>query len=188
MVDYVGLDFNQHAKVFSDVINALVRTGFQIVLIPHVVAEKGVGRDDRRTCDRIYRNCPKKSAVFYANVDFNAAELKYLIGLCDVFVGERTHATIAALSSFIPTLSISYSVKSHGINRDLFGHENYVVAARTMTADQLWLHIQELLNDRERIRETLRREIPAVQQRARENVECFREVCNAAGILSAPHA
>jgi colanic acid/amylovoran biosynthesis protein len=165
------------------VTNRLVAEGFGIMLIPHVIAEKGVGQDDRKTCDRIYRNCPLKSSLFYANVDFNASELKYLISICDVFVGERTHATIAALSSFVPTLSISYSVKSHGINRDVFGHEDYVRHARGLTANYLYDKVHHLLRERANIRRELQGRIPAIQDRARENAVGFRHVCQTAGLV-----
>ena len=43
-------------------------------------------------------------------------------------MGARTHSTIAAYSSGVPTLVIGYSVKSRGIATDLFGTtEGYVL-------------------------------------------------------------
>ena len=39
----------------------------------------------------------------------------------------RTHASIAAYSSSVPTLVIGYSVKSRGIAKDLFGTEEHYV-------------------------------------------------------------
>jgi polysaccharide pyruvyl transferase WcaK-like protein len=60
--------------------------------------------------------------------DHTAPELKYIISKCDFFVGTRTHATIAAYSSCVPTLVVGYSVKARGIARDLFGtEEGYVL-------------------------------------------------------------
>ena len=44
--------------------------------------------------------------------DHNCMELKGFIGRCRFFVGARTHATIAAYSSCVPTLAAGYSVKS----------------------------------------------------------------------------
>ena len=38
-----------------------------------------------------------------------------------MFIGARTHATIAAYSTCVPTLVLGYSVKSIGIAKDLFG-------------------------------------------------------------------
>ena len=38
-----------------------------------------------------------------------------------MFVGCRTHSTIAAYSTCVPTLVVGYSIKSRGIAKDLFG-------------------------------------------------------------------
>ena len=54
-------------------------------------------------------------------------ELKGFIARCRFFVGARTHATIAAYSSCIPTFSVGYSIKAKGIAQDIFGtYKNYV--------------------------------------------------------------
>ena len=48
-----------------------------------------------------------------------------------MFVGARTHATIAAYSTGVPTLAVGYSVKARGIARDIFGtEEKYVVSVQ----------------------------------------------------------
>src|SRR3546814_7153574 len=52
---------------------------------------------------------------------FNASQIKGVIANLRFFIGARTHATIAGMSSTVPTISISYSIKARGINRDLFG-------------------------------------------------------------------
>lgn len=50
-----------------------------------------------------------------------------------MFIGARTHATIAAYSSCVPTLVLGYSVKSRGIAKDLFGTDkNYVISVQGM--------------------------------------------------------
>ena len=66
--------------------------------------------------------------------DHNCMELKGYIARCRMFIGARTHATIAAYSSCVPTLVLGYSVKSKGIARDIFGtEENYVIPVQGMT-------------------------------------------------------
>lgn len=68
--------------------------------------------------------------------DCNCMQLKGYISRCRFFIGARTHATIAAYSTFVPTLVLGYSIKSRGIATDLFGSdENYVIS------------IQDLLNE-----------------------------------------
>ena len=61
------------------------------------------------------------NAVNIMPSEFNASQIKQVISQFHFFIGARTHATIAAFSSGVPTISIAYSVKAKGINKDLLG-------------------------------------------------------------------
>lgn len=100
-----------------------------IALIPHVVWKEN---DDRKILEKLYEDSGKSDRVVLVE-DHTAPELKYIISKCNMFVGARTHATIAAYSSFVPTLVVGYSVKARGIARDLFGNErNYVIPVQEL--------------------------------------------------------
>ncbi len=86
---------------------------------------------------------------------YDSAEIKYIIGNCKYFIGARTHSTIAALSSFIPTLSLAYSTKARGINKDLFGHEEYVLDISNITSKTLMTSFQKIVNEEIEIKEIL---------------------------------
>ena len=59
--------------------------------------------------------------------------LKGYISRLRFFVGARTHSTIAAYSTCVPTLVVGYSVKAKGIARDLFGsYEPYVLPVQEL--------------------------------------------------------
>lgn len=106
----------------------LKNTDSAIALIPHVVWK---GNDDRTILKELY-NEYKDSGRLVLVEDHNCMELKGFIERCRIFVGARTHATIAAYSSYVPTLVVGYSVKSKGIATDLFGNdENYVVPVQS---------------------------------------------------------
>lgn len=63
-------------------------------------------------------------------------QLKDCIARCSFFIGARTHATIAAYSSCVPTLAVGYSVKAKGIATDLFGTEkNYVLPVQEIHSE-----------------------------------------------------
>lgn len=51
------------------------------------------------------------SRISIIDKEYNCEQLKYIISRCRFFVGARTHATIAAYSSEIPTLVLGYSIK-----------------------------------------------------------------------------
>lgn len=52
-----------------------------------------------------------------------AIQIKGYISRLSALVTARTHASIAAYSTAVPTLVIGYSIKARGIARDLFGDE-----------------------------------------------------------------
>lgn len=107
----------------------LEETDYQIALIPHVVWESN---DDTKVLRKLYEDFEENNRLIMIE-DHTAPELKYLISKCDMFIGARTHATIAAYSSCVPTLVVGYSVKARGIAKDLFGaEENYVIPVQSL--------------------------------------------------------
>lgn len=139
----------------------LEKTTYHVALITHVVWERN---DDRKPVQKLYEQFQEaygdRLCVFQ---DGTCQELKGDISRCRFFVGARTHATIAAYSTCVPTLVAGYSVKSAGIAKDLFGEEeNYVVDVRTLEDEQaLTRHFRKLESDEEHVRELLRCRIPA---------------------------
>lgn len=98
----------------------LQETIWNVALIPHVVWK---GNDDRDVLERLWKAAGVSDRVRVLS-DGTCMELKGDISRCRFFVGARTHATIAAYSTCVPTLAIGYSVKARGIARDLFGTED----------------------------------------------------------------
>ena len=110
----------------------LSNTEMNVALIPHVVWERG---DDRLPLRSLYAKFEDTNRVCMIE-DRPCEELKYAISQCRFFVGARTHATIAAYSSGVPTLVLGYSVKSRGIARDLFGTENgFVIPVQRLSSE-----------------------------------------------------
>ena len=104
----------------------LKRTDMSICLIPHVYSISQNSNDYpilKKLKDQF-----NDSRISIIDKEYNCEQLKYIISRCRFFVGARTHATIAAYSSEIPTLVLGYSIKSKGIASDLFGtYEGYVL-------------------------------------------------------------
>ncbi len=132
----------------------LENTDMSVCLIPHVVWENN---DDRLPIDELYKRFNGNKRVVKLD-DANCCELKGYISRCRFFVGARTHATIAAYSTCVPTLVAGYSIKSRGIAKDLFGtDENYVLPVQNLnTADQLAKNFAWLLENENSIRKTLK--------------------------------
>ena len=124
----------------------LNETDYRVMLIPHVVKQ---GTDDRETLRQIYDAFADTGRISLVP-DKNCMELKGLISQCRMFIGARTHATIAAYSTCVPTLAVGYSIKARGIAKDIFGKEDgFVVSVQNLKSENdltdafLWLQVRE---------------------------------------------
>lgn len=145
-----------------------------VALIPHVIWKNN---DDRETLAELYRGYENNERVMLLP-DMSCGQLKYVIASCRAFIGARTHATIAAYSSFVPTLVVGYSVKALGIARDLFGREeNYVLPVQTLQeADALIRAYEWLMGEEEAIRARLREIMPEYCAKAAQAGEEIRKL------------
>ncbi len=100
--------------------------------------------------------------------DASCEELKGYIERCSLFVGARTHATIAAYSSCVPTLVVGYSVKARGIAKDLFGtEEHYVIPVQSLREkEDLVKGFRWLQNHQRQIQDRLIHLMPEYQKQA----------------------
>lgn len=141
-----------------------------LLLIPHVSAGHFDIKDpyfcDAALMEQIYGKLDSKdkNRVCLLPSILTAQELKWYISQCYVFAGARTHATIAAFSSYVPTLSFSYSLKARGINQDLYDHLDYCIDSHNLTADRLICKIETLLEKRDRVHEHLAKRIPLLRE------------------------
>lgn len=152
----------------------LTETDATIALIPHVV---WASNDDRKVLRQLYDDFEQDPRLVLVE-DHTAPELKYIISKCSFFVGARTHATIAAYSSSVPTLVIGYSVKARGIVRDLFGSEDgYVLPVQSLNEPrQLTQAFRELYEKRGSIENHLQKLMPEYCAKADMAVESIEEL------------
>ncbi len=151
----------------------LRNTEYNIALIPHVIWD---GNDDRDSNKKLYEEFRDSGRIMCVE-DCNCEKLKGYISQCRFFVGARTHATIAAYSSFVPTLVVGYSIKSKGIATDLFGtYEKYVIASEKIKSGNelvdsfIWLeeHEEETRNKLESIMPSYTKQIDYAVEKVKE--------------------
>lgn len=107
----------------------LKETDMAVALIPHVVWSYN---DDRQPLRLLYEQFKQTGRVVLIE-DAGCCALKGYIARLRCFVGARTHSTIAAYSSCVPTLVVGYSVKAKGIAQDLFGtYEDYTLPVQSL--------------------------------------------------------
>ena len=151
---------------YEELIKYILReTTMGIALIPHVVWKDG---DDRTTLETLYKKFVNTGRVVLIG-DQTCGKLKYIISKCSFFVGARTHATIAAYSSCVPTLVVGYSVKARGIARDLFGNEeNYTLPVQHLkTKVDLCEKFKWIMQNEAEIKKKLQTVIPVFEERAK---------------------
>lgn len=113
----------------------LEETEMSIALIPHVCKS---GNDDRASMKKLASYFPDNERIVLVNNEgtLDCRKLKFIISKCRFVVTARTHASIAAYSTCVPTLVVGYSVKAKGIARDLFEKEsNFVFDIRDLKLD-----------------------------------------------------
>lgn len=166
--EMTGPDLEPWVRVSAEVVCAISReTGRTVVLLPHV-SSPSLGCDDFRFLTEVRQRAAGQGCgdIICLEDTFTAAELKWVINQCAVFAGARMHALIAALSSGVPSLSISYSMKTRGINTDLFGSLEWCVDAKAFSATLMRNKINDLLRRAPEIREQLKAVVPIMQDRA----------------------
>ena len=141
----------------------LDKTDCNVVLVPHVIWEDN--NDDREPLKYLYEKYKRTKRIILLE-DQNCENLKGVISKCRFFIGARTHSTIAAYSSFVPTLVVGYSVKAKGIAKDLFGtYENYVIPVQSFEDENRLLNSFKWLMDNEKeIKEYLENYIPVYKE------------------------
>lgn len=154
--------------------------GVAVLLVPHVVPmRKGDAslskkmhkrgyreQSDAVACARLYEQFNRKYSdrLFIVRGHYNHNETKYIIGLCDFFIGSRMHACIAALSQGIPAVGVAYSGKFHGVFESV-GVADCVADARCCGEDELLEKISSAYRRMDRIRETLQESVPRAQSK-----------------------
>ena len=84
-----GLAYENYKNLVAHILES---TDSYIALIPHVV---WASNDDRKVLRKLYDDFGQNERLILVE-DHCAPELKYIISKCKMFIGARTHATIAA--------------------------------------------------------------------------------------------
>ncbi len=145
----------------------LENSAVSILLIPHVDPLDGASKnsDSHYMREILSMTGSYGGRISIAPDNLNAAQLKYVLAQCTYFIGARTHATIGALSSLVPTVSIAYSVKAKGLNRDLLGNEDLVLETPMVNKTSLKRYYHKLIGNRDQIVTVLRQHIPEWRER-----------------------
>jgi len=155
---------------FKEIINLikyiLKNTKYKVSLIPHVTTD---GCNDMTTLEAIYKEFEGNKRVLLEDSDYNCRQIKYIISNCEMLIAARTHASIAAYSTCVPTLVVGYSVKSKGIAKDLFGtYENYVIPCDEIKEGNIIANFKWLDKNKKSIRKHLEDMMPNYKSKSKD--------------------
>ena len=165
---HLGAARQDKLVVFARALDRLIEsTGTQVLLVSHVFGPKPSG-DDRQVAVRLGERM--RNPVQLIRGEYRPEELKGIIASCDVFVGCRMHANIAALDSCVPVLGIGYSHKTRGIMADL-DLEEWVLPVEGLDVETLEAAIIRLIEQASDYRQQLSDRLPEIQRLSRKNIE-----------------
>ncbi|MCP3903390.1 MAG: hypothetical protein GY715_07115 [Planctomycetes bacterium] len=173
-----GLRADHRDVVCGFVSRVLDETDANVLLVPHVMTRPGHVEHDPDACDAIARAVggrhPDRLAVLPASAD--PREVKWAIGRTDWFCGARMHATIAALSSGVPTAALAYSPKARGTFA-MCNLEANVADLTALETDAVIEHLWTSWRERDDARRRLRVSIPEVRARAESQMDEIVAFC-----------
>jgi colanic acid/amylovoran biosynthesis protein len=166
MAKYVtGGNLDAWVSMAASLIEDVARkTEMPVYLIPHVTNPISNDYEFMKKAASLIQS--KECRITLVPPEYSASELKWIISRMSVFAGARTHSTIAALSSGVPTLSFAYSIKARGINRDIFGHVDYCLEPASLDKGSISGRIGSMLDNSDTIRRDLAEHIPMAQKSA----------------------
>lgn len=139
-----------------------------LLLVPHVIPGSdyaGNVENDLKACLSVYERLAGRypGRVFVARGRYDHSQIKYLIGMCDFFVGTRMHSCIAALSQCIPAVGLAYSRKFEGVFETV-GVGELALDMRSVDEEGIVAAVGEAFASRYATAERLRQTIPPVQR------------------------
>ena len=168
--------YHKHIKMLAQVIDNLTsRLDATVIFIPHCI---GFAKelDDRIVATDILQLCKNENKVKVITNEYAADELKGLIGQFDLFIGERIHSVVNAMSMCVPSIAMSYSTDQRlGIIK-MVGQENAICYVEGLDANTLISKIDEIWSEREKIKSDLKSKIEIIKERAMLNGKLLKEL------------
>jgi colanic acid/amylovoran biosynthesis protein len=150
----------------------------RFIFVPHVTYRSNPANDDRVVGREIYQKIVRKDRVTLIEGDYSCEELKGIIGRCDLFVGARTHATIASASQLVPTIALAYSTKAFGIMEDVLDRERSVLDVRELTTDRLVSMVNTLLAQKDDVAKQMGKRVEIIREKSIKNGELAKGLFN----------
>jgi len=173
-----GIKFDYRQFVCALVRRLLARSDVRVVLVPHVMeyapSAPGHGVESRNGRQFLDTSACREAAESIAeDADgrlgcvihpYGPAQIKFLIGQCEFFIGARMHSCIAAISQGIPCAVLAYSKKARGVLKQLT-IDDLVVDLRERDLDGCVRDTLCLFDRREQLQPRVQKQVKQAKQR-----------------------
>lgn len=160
---YLHMDRDNCLKSFADIIKYMVKElHLNVLLLPHVISSYR-NDDDLSFLKAIYDLVGDNKNVEIEMSDPGFVGLKKRISECDVIFAARMHCAINAITCGVPTFFLSYSEKSRGMSKLVYGKEDYCINLKDFTKENIKNYLDKVptlrsiyqMDDLEPLREKL---------------------------------
>lgn len=173
-----GGDIEKWTALAADIVAKIAQlTRQKIYLIPHVMAK--ASNNDYLFLKKVRSLITKKKdRVVLIPPTLNAPQTKWIISKMAIFTGARTHSTIAALSSYVPTLSLAYSIKAKGVNKDIYDCLDYCIGPDELSPEAVADKMKYLLSESDSVKKHLESRIPQIKGLAISAGDILKKILN----------
>lgn len=153
-----------HAKALD---RAIEKYGFNVTFLPHYVG--GLRDDDLKICESLQEKMKRKDKTRIVNAA-NVEEFKLLLDQMDMIIASKMHPAVLGVSGYVPTLCIAYDHKQIGFFKDL-GMADCTINLREFSYESVSSKIDFIWDEREKIRDLLKDQLPALKEHAKRVIE-----------------
>jgi polysaccharide pyruvyl transferase WcaK-like protein len=158
---------NPYVQVLTACCRQFTSKGCDVVLVPHEIKRSPRDADDRMLGELIRLGADAgghggEGKVAAVTRPTRAEDLKAMIGCCELLVGSRFHAIVAALQQRVPVVAVGWSHKYGELLRDL-GLDRFAVGHQVLDSAQVAALIDEAWECRAETRRSLEAALPAIE-------------------------
>jgi len=155
-------DQKRYNKIVADTIDYLVdKFDARIVFFPQLYGKS----DDVPLINQIIELVRRKDDIRILSNKWDSEIQQAVISQMDFMIGNRYHSAIFALKAEVPTICLAYEHKSLGIMRAA-KLENYVINIHDLTYELLIEKINQVWDQRGKIKEILKFQMEIIRKRA----------------------
>ena len=184
-----ALRMNYQSFVSELVAALLTIDGANVVLIPHTYSSANLEHveNDLGACLKVASCFPaEKHRLKVIGQELDQHQIKGVIGGCDLFIGSRLHACIAALSQGVVTVGVGYSKKFTEVFSAL-GVGELVVDARSSDNATAIETISRIMERRDSFSSPIRAGVTRNQRLIHESFQLIKDTMIEASWSTVPH-